>query len=139
MDVRGFVATLAGGLVGGCAGVYLGAVVGWAILDGDDLGDLGWMLVYAAAGAWTGTVAGAGLVLRLARATHARATVTWLALLAPSIMAIGIYAAVVSADSIDVASNLIPYSAFVLCVLLTAYLPRRLATRHDAPTASSRP
>lgn len=126
-DKKGFLATLLGGTVGGGVGLYLGAIVGWAADLGDGLESLGYVLVFAAAGAWLGCLAGAYVALRLVKADPIGGTIRWLAVLAPLLVGGGTWVAVSRTDSDDFGSNFIPYLLFVASVLATAYLARRAA------------
>ncbi|HVM36626.1 MAG TPA: hypothetical protein VM784_14965 [Actinomycetota bacterium] len=129
VDKRGFLATLLGGFIGGSLGLFAGGTLGYAAVAGD-LDDLQGVFFIAGVGAWLGCLAGAYLVLRLAKADLIGRTILWLAVLAPPIVVGGVWIGASVTDSDDFGSGWIPYLLFLACVLVTAYLSRRLATKY---------
>ncbi|MBA2724431.1 MAG: hypothetical protein H0U53_00430 [Actinobacteria bacterium] len=129
VDKRGFLATLLGGSIGGSLGLAAGGVLGYVVAPGDDLGDLTGVFVIAGVGAWLGSLVGAYLVLLLAKAEPVGRTILWLAVLVPPIVGGGAWIGESATDSDDFGSNWFPYFLFLACVLITAYLARRLAAR----------
>lgn len=136
VDMRGFLATLLGGSVGGSLGLAGGGLLGYAVVPGD-LDDLQGVFIIAGVGAWLGCLAGACLVLLLANAEPIGRTIFWLAVLAPPIVGGGAWIGGSATDSDDFGSGWFPYLLFLACVLITAYLARR-CVQPRRPNSSAR-
>jgi hypothetical protein len=131
---KGFWATLIGGGIGGAAGLVVGLVVGYMVApEREGLEGLEVVFAVAAVGAWVGSVGGAYSALNLAKLGAVRATVGWLAILAPPLVGGGTWLAVSLTDADDFGSNFIPYLLFTLTVWATAYLARRFGTGKSDP------
>ncbi len=136
---RGFWATLIGGSIGGFAGLWPGALLGWTLVPvGDGFEGLEWVFVIAGVVAWLGSLLGAYLAFRILGIQERKATLRWLALLVPVVVGSSTALAVTWTDADDFGSNFIPYLLFVASVVLTAYLARRLGRSPggEAPSPS---